>query len=175
MVDAKPQIVVVMGVSGSGKTSVGRHLAAVLGWSFAEGDDFHPPANVAKMAGGTPLTDADRWPWLDAIGRWIAAETAENRSAVVACSALKRRYRDRLRLAWPALRLVFLRVDREELHRRLVARSEHFFPAGLLDSQLQDLEPPQADEQAMVVSGDVDGIVRSLIPLLRPPASAEID
>lgn len=175
MVDAKPQIVIVMGVSGSGKTSVGRHLATVLGWTFAEGDDFHPPANVSKMARGTPLTDADRWPWLDAIGRWIAAETAENRSAVVACSALKRRYRDRLRLAWPALRLVYLRVDREELRRRLATRLEHFFPAQLLDSQLQDLEPPQADEQAIVVSGDVDGIVRSVIPLVRPSASAPVD
>jgi gluconokinase len=166
MVDAAPQIVIVMGVAGSGKTSVGRHLAMVLGWTFAEGDDFHPPANVSKMAGGTPLTDADRWPWLDAIGRWIVAETAENRSAVVTCSALKRRYRDRLRLAWPGLRLVYLRVDREELRRRLAARLEHFFPASLLDSQLEDLEPPQADEKPIVVSGDVDTIVRSLAPLL---------
>jgi gluconokinase len=174
MADARPQIVVVMGVAGSGKTSVGRQLATVLGWTFAEGDDFHPPANVSKMARGTPLTDADRWPWLDAIGRWIVGETAANRSAVVACSALKRRYRDRLRLAWPALRLVYLRVDREELHRRLAARLEHFFPARLLDSQLQDLEPPQPDEQAIVVSGDVDSIVGSLVPLLRQSASAEV-
>lgn len=171
MVDVAPQVVIVMGVAGSGKTSVGRHLAMVLGWTFAEGDDFHPQANVSKMAGGTPLTDADRWPWLDAIGRWIVAETAENRSAVVTCSALKRSYRDRLRRAWPALRLVYLRVDREELQRRLAARLEHFFPAHLLDSQLQDLEPPQADEQPIVVSGDVDTIVRSLAPLLRQFAS----
>ena len=173
MVDGTPQIVVVMGVAGSGKTSVGRQLASELGWAFAEGDDFHPPANVSKMAGGTPLTDADRWPWLDAIGRWIVAETAENRSAVVTCSALKRRYRDRLRLAWPALRLVYLRVDREELHRRLAVRLEHFFPARLLDSQLQDLEPPQAEERPIVVSGDMDTIVRSLAPLLRQSASPQ--
>jgi gluconokinase len=169
MVDAKPQIAVVMGVSGSGKTSVGRHLATALGWTFAEGDDFHPPANVAKMAGGTPLTDEDRWPWLDAIGRWIATETTEDRSAVVTCSALKRSYRDRLRLAWPDLRLIYLRVERADLHRRLAARLEHFFPEKLLDSQLQTLEPPQADEQPIVVSGNVDSIVRYLVPLLRAP------
>jgi gluconokinase len=167
MADQSPQIAVVMGVAGSGKSTVGRHLAAALGWTFAEGDDFHPPANVAKMAAGTPLTDADRWPWLDAIGRWMAAEAAESRSAVVSCSALKRIYRDRLRMAWPALRVVYLRVEREELHRRLAVRLEHFFPARLLDSQLQDLEPPQADEHAIVVSGDVDAIVRTVVPLLR--------
>ncbi len=172
MADVTPQIAIVMGVAGSGKTSVGRQLATGLGWAFAEGDDFHSAANVAKMASGTPLTDADRWPWLDAIGSWLVAQTAEGRSAVVACSALKRRYRDRLRLAWPALRLVYLRVDRAELHRRLAARLEHFFPERLLDSQLQDLEPPQADEQALLVSGDVDTIVRQLVPVLRGSASA---
>jgi gluconokinase len=161
-----PQIVVVMGVSGSGKTSVGRHLAGTLDWTFAEGDDFHSPANLAKMAGGTPLADADRWPWLDAIGQWMARETAEGRSAVVSCSALKRSYRDRLRLACPALRLVYLRVDREELQRRLAARSGHFFPAQLLDSQLQALEPPEADERPIVASGDVGTIVRYVVPML---------
>jgi carbohydrate kinase (thermoresistant glucokinase family) len=167
MVDASPQIAVVMGVAGSGKTSVGRLLATTLGWTFAEGDDFHPSANIAKMRRGTPLTDADRWPWLDAIGQWMAREGRERHSAVVTCSALKRRYRDRLRHAWPALRLVYLRVDREELHRRLAARLEHFFPERLLDSQLQDLEPPQADERPIVVSGDVDSIVRDVVPVLR--------
>jgi gluconokinase len=175
MTDAGPQIAIVMGVAGSGKTSVGRQLAAALGWTFAEGDDFHPAANVAKMAGGTPLTDADRWPWLDAIGRWMVTEGTENHSAVVTCSALKRRYRDRLRVAWPPLRLVYLRVDREELQRRLAVRLEHFFPARLLDSQLQDLEPPQADEQPIVVSGDVDAIVRSVVPLLCPSARTQVD
>jgi gluconokinase len=97
----------------------------------------------------------------------MARETAERRSAVVSCSALKRRYRDRLRLASPALRLVYLRVDREELQRRLAARLEHFFPAQLLDSQLRDLEAPEADERPIVVSGDVDSIVRHVVPLLR--------
>ncbi len=171
MADANPQIAVVIGVAGSGKTTVGRQLAAALGWTFAEGDDFHSHANVTKMARGTPLTDADRWPWLDAIGRWMVAEASAGRSAVVSCSALKRRYRDRLRIAWPALRVVFLRVDRAELERRLAVRLEHFFPARLLDSQLQDLEPPLADEQPIVVSGDADAIVRSVVPLLRPSSS----
>ncbi len=170
-----PQIVVVMGVSGSGKTSVGRQLATALGWTFAEGDDFHPRANVAKMAAGTPLDDADRLPWLDAIGRWIVDDAAKGRSAVVTCSALKRRYRDRLRLAWPALRLVYLQVPREELRRRLATRLEHFFPASLLDSQLHDLEPPQPDEHAIEVSGEVDAIVRRLVPILRPSDLAEDD
>jgi gluconokinase len=175
MADETPQIVLVMGVAGSGKTSVGRQLATELGWTFAEGDDFHSAANVAKMARGTPLTDADRWPWLDAIGNWIATETAAGRSAVVACSALKRSYRDRLRLAWSALRVVYLRVDRAELHRRLAARLEHFFPERLLDSQLQELEPPEADEQPIVVSNSVDTVVRYVIPFLRPSASAPVD
>jgi gluconokinase len=175
MADTSPQIAVVMGVAGSGKTSVGRQLASALGWAFAEGDDFHPPANVTKMARGTPLTDADRWPWLDAIGRWMAAEAAESHSAVVTCSALKRSYRDRLRMAWPALRLVYLRVDREELQRRLAARLEHFFPAKLLDSQLHDLEPPQADEQPIVVSGNVDAIIRVVVPLLCPSVCGHVD
>jgi gluconokinase len=171
MADAIPQVAIVMGVAGSGKTSVGRQLATALGWAFAEGDDFHPAANVAKMSSGTPLTDEDRWPWLDAIGTWMTGETAHDGSAVVACSALKRSYRDRLRLAWPALRLVYLLVDRAELHRRLAARLEHFFPERLLDSQLQVLEPPQADEQPIVVSGNVDTIVRYVVPLLRPTAA----
>jgi gluconokinase len=171
MADAIPQVAIVMGVAGSGKTSVGRQLATALGWAFAEGDDFHPAANVAKMASGTPLTDDDRWPWLDAIGKWMAGETAHDGSAVVACSALKHSYRDRLRLAWPPLRLVYLLVDRAELHRRLAVRLEHFFPEKLLDSQLQDLEPPQSDEQPIVVSGKVDTIVRYVVPLLRPSAT----
>ena len=148
-----PQIVVVMGVAGSGKTTIGQRLASVLGWSYAEGDAFHPPANIAKMASGVALSDADRWPWLDAIAGWIRMETAAGRSGVVACSALKRAYRDRLRAAWPALCLVVLDVDRDELRRRLRDRPGHFFPEGLLDSQLATLEPPRADEHALVVSG----------------------
>jgi gluconokinase len=148
---APVRVVVVMGVAGSGKTSIGSALAEALGWAFAEGDSFHSPANVAKMAAGTPLTDDDRWPWLDAIAIWIREQVGAGRSAVVACSALKRRYRDRLRGAWPGLRVVYLRGDRAVLEGRLGARASHFFPRRLLDSQLADLEPPQPDESPIVV------------------------
>ncbi len=169
-----PQIVVVMGVAGSGKTTFGQRLAAALGWSYAEGDAFHPPANIAKMANGVPLSDADRWPWLDAIADWIRAATSAGRSGVVACSALKRAYRDRLRAAWPALRLVVLDVDRAELQRRLHTRPGHFFPEALLDSQLATLEPPQADEHAIVVpAGDVTAAIERIAATLRAkPAPA---
>jgi carbohydrate kinase (thermoresistant glucokinase family) len=148
---ALPSVIVVMGVSGSGKTTIGEHLASALGWMFAEGDSFHSPANIAKMARGTPLTDEDRWPWLAAIADWIRTELQGGRSSVIACSALKRAYRDRLREGWPALILLYLQVDRGELERRLGSRCGHFFPERLLDSQLADLEPPQTDESAIVV------------------------
>lgn len=166
---APVQVVVVMGVSGSGKTSIGKALASALGWEFAEGDAFHSEANVAKMASGTPLTDDDRWPWLDRIAAWIKEETAAGRSAVVACSALKRRYRDRLRLAWPGLRVVYLHGDRAVLEARLGARQSHFFPKRLLDSQLADLEPPAADEQPVLVdvTSSVDVIVSTAVAALK--------
>lgn len=134
-----------MGVSGSGKTTVGRLLAAELGLPFADADDYHPPANVAKMAGGQPLTDADRWPWLDALGQVLAKADRNRRGLVLACSALRRSYRERLRAALPhpdALRVVYLRVPRTELLRRLTGRPGHFFPPELLDSQLATLEEP---------------------------------
>jgi gluconokinase len=149
--DAPIDVVVVMGVSGSGKTSIASALASELGWAFAEGDRFHSESNLAKMASGTPLVDDDRWPWLDSIAAWIREQTAAGRSVVVACSALKRRYRDRLRQAWPALRVVYLFGDRALLEQRLGERKGHFFPKGLLDSQLADLEPPGRDEQPIVV------------------------
>ncbi len=133
---------ILAGVSGSGKTTVGRLLADRLGWPFADGDSFHPAANVAKMTAGIPLTDDDRWPWLAAIGAWMDARIAAGGSGVVACSALKRRYRDVLRQGRPEVRLVFLDVSRDEDLARLRARSGHFFPARLMDSQFGDLEPP---------------------------------
>ena len=139
--------VVVMGVSGSGKTTVGQALAAALGVPFEDGDALHPAANVAKMAAGIPLDDADRAPWLDAIGAVLAAG-----QVVVACSALKRAYRDRLRAAAPSLELVYLEVDRATLLDRMTHRT-HFMPPSLLDSQLATLEPPTADEHALVVDG----------------------
>ena len=139
-------IVVVAGVSGSGKTTVGTLLAARLGWTFADGDGFHPAANVARMRAGLPLTDADREPWLAAITAWMDQQTAAGRSAVIACSALRRAYRARLLGGLPAARMVFLLISRDEGETRLAARAGHFFPAALLDSQLETLEPPQPDE-----------------------------
>jgi len=139
-------IVVVAGVSGSGKTTVGTLLAARLGWTFADGDAFHPAANVARMRAGLPLTDADREPWLAAITAWMDEQIAAGRSAVLACSALHRSYRARLLDGRPAARMVFLLISRDEGETRLTTRPGHFFPAALLDSQLETLELPQPDE-----------------------------
>ena len=144
-----PLQIVVMGVSGCGKSTVGAALARALGLDFIEGDALHPPRNVALMAAGTPLTDADRAGWLGSIaGRLAQAHTA-GQSVVVSCSALKRRYRDQLRADCPTLQLVHLQGSREQLVERLQARSGHYMPASLLDSQLDTLELPAADEQAL--------------------------
>jgi gluconokinase len=145
-------IVIVAGVSGSGKTTVGALLAGRLGWIFADADDFHPAANVAKMRAGIPLTDADRWPWLNAIAAWMDERIARGESAVITCSALKRGYRDVLLAGRPEARLVFLSVDRPLLERRLAARHGHFFPEQLLDSQLAAVEPVGPDENAVTVT-----------------------
>jgi gluconokinase len=144
-------IVLVTGVSGSGKTTVGGLLAGRLGWAFEDGDVLHPAANIAKMRAGHPLTDADRWPWLRLVGEWMDARVASGLPAVVACSALKRSYRDLLRAGRPWLRLVLLRGDRDLLTSRLAARHGHFFDPHLLASQLADLELPQPDEDVLVV------------------------
>jgi gluconokinase len=142
-------ILVVIGVSGAGKTTVGEAIAARLGWAFVDGDDLQPAANIAKMRGGTPLTDADRSPWLAAIGAWIHARAPE--PGVVACSALKRAYRDALRAGRPQVRIVYLRGSKAEIAERLAHRAGHFWPARLLDSQFADLEEPGPDENAIVV------------------------
>ena len=152
--------VVVMGVSGSGKTTVGAALADALGLPFVDGDALHPAANVAKMAAGIPLDDADRAPWLDAVGAVLAAGPV-----VVACSALRRVYRDRLRAAAPGLLLVFLDGSREVLAQRMAGRPGHFMPASLLDSQLATLERPDPDEHPVTVdiAAPVPDIVASLM------------
>ncbi len=143
-------VVVVMGVSGAGKTTIGRRLADTLGWDFAEGDDLHPAASVAKMESGEPLTDADRKPWLELVAAWIDGEISAGRRGVITCSALKRTYRDVLRR--PEVLFAYLAAPRAELGRRLTLRTKHFMPASLLDSQLTTLEPPAADEAAIVVA-----------------------
>ncbi|GAA0466336.1 gluconokinase [Streptomyces sp. NPDC046215] len=144
-----PHVVAVMGVSGTGKTTVGPLVAHALGVPYAEGDDFHPPANIAKMASGTPLDDADRAPWLDAVGTW--AHSRAGLGGVVSCSALKRAYRDRLRAAAPGIVFLHLTGDRELIAGRMAARKGHFMTARLLDSQFATLEPLGADEAGVAV------------------------
>lgn len=161
-----PLVLVLMGVSGSGKSTVAGVLAGRLGWDLAEGDDLHPPSNVATMAAGHPLTDADRWPWLGLVADWITEHTAAGHSGVITCSALKRAYRDVLR----GDRVVFVHLtgSREQIARRMTARPGHFMPTALLDSQFDTLEPPGEDERALTVGiggtpGELaDEIVRRL-------------
>ena len=144
-----PLVLVIMGVSGTGKSTVGGILADRLGWPFEEGDDLHPPANLAKMAAGHPLDDDDRRPWLDRVAAWIDERLADGGSGVITCSALKRRYRDRL--CRPQVQFVFLTGDPSLIKARLAARHGHFMPSSLLDSQLADLEAPGQDENAIAV------------------------
>ncbi len=141
-----------MGVSGSGKTTIARGVAAHLGWEVIEGDSLHPPENIAKMKAGTPLTDADRRPWLQAIAREIDAVRAAGRSAVVACSALKRSYRTILIGDRPDVVLVYLQGSHELIAARIAARKGHFMPPSLLESQFADLEEPGPDERPIVLS-----------------------
>lgn len=143
--------IVVMGVSGSGKSTTGGALAEVLGWRFIEGDSFHPRANVEKMAAGTPLTDADRAPWLQALAAEFARNEAARESSVMGCSALKRSYRDILRSGAPRVRFLHVHGTRAILEERLAHREGHFFPAKLLDSQLATLEMLGPDEDGVVV------------------------
>jgi gluconokinase len=168
-------VVLLMGVSGSGKSTVGAGLAERLGWTYAEADDFHPPANIEKMSAGLSLNDEDRAPWLAGIGAWIDSKASSGRSAVVTCSGLKRRYRDFLAGGRPQVRLALLDCDRDVLERRMAARSEHFFPAQLLDSQLRDLELPQRDERVLTVRADQppDVIVDAIVYGLRLDKAAD--
>ena len=144
-------IVVVMGVSGSGKTTIASLLAQLLGCAFQDGDDLHPRENVEKMKSGTPLTDADRIPWLQAIGRRIDDWRARGSSGVVTCSALKRGYRDLIVGNRPGVALVYLKGPQTLIHGRLLARTSHFMPLGLLDSQFATLQEPEEDERPIVI------------------------
>ena len=163
-------IVIVAGVSGSGKSTVGALLAGRLGWRFADADEFHPAANVEKMRAGVPLTDEDRWPWLRVIAAWMDERIAAGEQAVITCSALKRSYRDLLLAGRPRARMVFLAPDREVRARRLAARHGHFFPEQLLGTQLTDLEPLQPDERVVTVvpAGDPEATADAIIAVLFP-------
>jgi gluconokinase len=143
-------IVIIFGVSGAGKTTVGKLLARELGWRFVEADDFHPPANIKKMRSGHPLTDKDRWPWLERLRQQIERSLSVGENAVLACSALKRAYRDRLRLGNEE-KFVFLRGDYALVEKQLRSRHGHFMNAALLKSQFNDLEKPQPDENVLTI------------------------
>lgn len=162
------QHLVLMGVAGSGKTTVAALLAERLGWPTAEADEFHPAANVAKMAAGTPLTDEDRWPWLRAIAAWIGALDEAGRSSIVTCSALKRSYRDVLAAAPGRVRFVHLTGDPALIAERMGNRTGHFMPTTLLPSQFATLEPLQPDEDGVTVTVDAapgsvaDEVLRAL-------------
>jgi gluconokinase len=171
MADAPPDapcVLVVMGVSGSGKSTIASMLANRLRWVYEDGDWFHPKANVEKMHNGEPLTDEDRWPWLRAMASWIDDTLKAGGHGIIACSALKRAYRDILVGKHRDVRIVFLKGDKELIGRRIAARDDHFMPASLLDSQFAVLEEPAPDERPIVVSiaphprQIVDAIVKKL-------------
>ena len=160
------RILVVMGVCGCGKTTLGEALAGQLELPFLEGDAYHPRTNIEKMAGGVPLSDEDRWPWLDAFGAALADNARQHDGVVGACSALRRVYRERLQAAaGMPLRFVCLTAARDDIANRMQARSDHFMPVALLDSQLATLEVPARDEPAIVLSGSTplaDTVARAL-------------
>ena len=143
-------IVIIFGVSGADKTTIGKLLARELGWRFVEADDFHPAANIEKMRSGQPLTDEDRWPWLDCLRKQIERSLSAGENAVLACSALKRIYRDRLRSS-DEVKFVFLRGDYALVEKQLRSRHGHFMDANLLQSQFDDLEEPQPDENVLAI------------------------
>jgi gluconokinase len=167
--DERPCALVVMGVSGSGKTTVAEALAKRIGWRFEDGDKFHPASNIAKMSAGIPLTDEDRWPWLQAIADEIDRLCGKGQRAVVACSALKRIYRNVLVHGRDDVRIILLDGTQQLIAGRLAARRGHFMPPGLLDSQFATLERPADDERAVTVSIDatVEAIVDDIVDQLK--------
>jgi carbohydrate kinase (thermoresistant glucokinase family) len=171
-----PRIAVLMGVAGSGKTTIGRAVAQRLGWHFQEGDKLHPPENVAKMRAGHPLNDEDRAPWLAAVAARIDEWGRQGEAGVITCSALKRKYRDVIIGRRTGVQLIYLAGSRKLLTERLTARRGHFMPVSLLDSQLAALEPPTRDEHVLTVSVDapVDALVAQIVAALRPARSSQV-
>jgi len=174
----QPLIIIVMGVSGSGKTEVGHALARALGASFYDADEFHPPSNIAKMSTGIPLTDEDRAPWFDRLELDVIRPCPPGQTRVLACSALKRTYRDRLRAAHPgAVRFIHLAGDFETLLQRMTSRQEHFMRAEMLRSQCATLEPPDPATEPDVLTTSilppVHAIVQSLVNCLHPPPAQQ--
>lgn len=179
-----PVVLVIMGVSGSGKSTIAAILSERLGWAFEEGDSLHPKANVEKMAAGIPLTDDDRWPWLAKVADWIDGRLDTGENGIITCSALKRTYRNVLNRRGSGVEFVYLAVNRVELEERVEHRPDHFMPASLLDSQLDTLEPPALSEPAIEVDAStdaqlvVDRILRQLglkplpLPAATPPKKA---
>ncbi len=162
--DRSVGVIVVMGVSGSGKSTVAERLAARLGWTFVDGDAFHSPAHIAKMQAGHPLDDDDRAPWLATIAAWIDARLQAREPGVVVCSALRRAYRDALVRGRSTVRIAYLNGERGLIEERLAHRQGHFMPASLLDTQFAILEPPEPDEHAVVVgiAADADTIAATI-------------
>jgi gluconokinase len=152
----EPQLIVVMGVSGSGKTTLAEGLSQRLHWAFQEGDSLHPAANVEKMSRGEPLTDEDRWPWLDALGGWLDERARAGTSAVLTCSALRRSYRDRLRDGRPGVRFCHVVAPADAIRDRVESRRGHYMPASLLPSQLATLESLEPDEPGVTVCAEGD-------------------
>lgn len=165
---AKPRVLVVMGVSGSGKTSVAEKLRDKLGWVFQEGDKLHSAENVAKMSAGTPLTDEDRWPWLDTCAQWIQDRNNAGEGGLLTCSALKRVYRERLGEGNPGVWFLYLKVSEDVLRDRLEKRRGHYMPSSLLTSQILTLEEPASNEPALTVPVErtVDETVADVIAAL---------
>jgi carbohydrate kinase (thermoresistant glucokinase family) len=161
----KPVVLVLMGVSGCGKTTAGTLLAERLGWAYEEGDSLHPKANVEKMASGHPLNDDDRWPWLEKVAEWAEQRLAAGENGVITCSALKRSYRDLINRRGSGIDFVYLQGDKKLIAERLAARHGHFMPPSLLDSQFADLEEPSEDEPYLRVhiGATPDVIVNTII------------